>query len=323
MNNILLTSAGRRVSLLRAFQKELKAIGITSKVFATDLYPEFSAACQIADGFFKVPRVTEPDYIEALLDICLNNEIKIIIPTIDTELKVLSLNKEKFKKNNITVIVSDPPLIKKSRDKRLTIELFTELGIHSPKLIDKYNPVFPVFIKPYDGSCSKDIFVVKDETMLMKSHLINDKLIFMEYLEPEDHQEYTIDLYYGKDSELKCSVPRKRIEVRSGEINKGITCKNFLVSFIKEKLNKLNGAMGCITLQVFVNLTNKEVFGIEINPRFGGGFPLSYAAGANYPEWIIREYLMGESIQYYEGWEDSLLMLRYDDEVLVHGSKSL
>ncbi|RTZ49695.1 hypothetical protein EJ377_05105 [Chryseobacterium arthrosphaerae] len=57
--------------------------------------------------------------------------------------------------------------------------------------------------------------------------------------------------------------------------------------------------------------------GIEINPRFGGGYPLSYLAGANYPEWLLKEYFMGHDIPYFEDWEDNLLMLRYDDEVLV------
>ena len=113
-------------------------------------------------------------------------------------------------------------------------------------------------------------------------------------------------------------MPRKRIFVRSGEINKGVTRKNQIVAFLKEKLNFIEGAIGCLTIQVFFNKISEEIIGIEINPRFGGGFPLSYLAGANFPKWIIDEYLLNKNISYNDDWEDNLLMLRYDDEVLVH-----
>jgi carbamoyl-phosphate synthase large subunit len=146
--------------------------------------------------------------------------------------------------------------------------------------------------------------------------------MFMEYLEKEEYEEYTIDMYYGKDNLVKCIVPRKRIAIRSGEINKGLTCKNLLVPFLKERLGYIKGAIGCLTLQVFLSKNSERIIGIEINPRFGGGFPLSYLAGANYPGWLIQEYYYHKEINYTEDWEDQLLMLRYDDEILIHGYKS-
>lgn len=118
---------------------------------------------------------------------------------------------------------------------------------------------------------------------------------------------------------MKCIVPRKRIFVRSGEINKGVTHKNEIVSYLEKKLPFIKGAKGCLTMQFFLNNTTKRIVAIEINPRFGGGFPLSYLAGANFPKWIIEEYMLGNQISFFEGWENNLLMLRYDDEVLVHG----
>jgi carbamoyl-phosphate synthase large subunit len=144
--------------------------------------------------------------------------------------------------------------------------------------------------------------------------------MFLEYLDPKEHIEYTVDLYYDRHSELKCVVPRQRIEVRGGEVSKGVTRKNFLVKYLPEKMNRLEGARGCLTLQVFVNTQSSKVTGIEINPRFGGGYPLSYLAGANFSKWIIDEYFFNKKIDYFDGWEDNLLMLRYDDEVLVHGA---
>ncbi|MBI9070762.1 MAG: ATP-grasp domain-containing protein [Melioribacteraceae bacterium] len=319
--NILITSAGRRVSLVRSFQKELKEKFEDGKVFTTDMVPELSSACNISDKYFAVPRVTSADYIDILLNICLKNSVKMVVPTIDTELMILAENKELFKSKGIEVIISDKRLIKICRDKRLTHNLFDELNIKRAKDIDKNNPNFPLFIKPFDGSCSKDIYVIENKSMLIDYHTENEKLMFLEYLDPKDHTEFTLDLYYDKNSKLKSVVPRKRIEIRSGEINKGITKKNDLIGFVKEKLSVLDGAVGCITLQLFVNNRTNEKYGIEINPRFGGGYPLSYLAGANYTKWLIEEYFEEKEIYYFDAWEDNLLMLRYDHEVIVRNAK--
>ena len=112
-------------------------------------------------------------------------------------------------------------------------------------------------------------------------------------------------------------MPRKRIFVRAGEINKGVTEKNVLLGFIKKHLSVIEGAVGCLTMQFFVARDSKRVIGIEINPRFGGGFPLSDAAGAHYPKYLIEEYLLDKELSYFEDWEDHLLMLRYDEAVFV------
>lgn len=316
-NNILITSAGQRVSLVRAFQKELKKYDEEAKVYTVDLNPILAPACHVSDGYKKVSRATSDDYISDLLSICAKWKIKLIIPTIDTELKILSANKALFEKEGITPIVSSKDFIKACRDKRIINSFFEDSGIPIPRSIDKDKPTFPLFIKPYDGSLSKDIFLIKDESDLTEYHMTNPKLMFMEYVDPESHDEYTVDCYYNKQNELSCVVPRKRIFVRAGEVNKGVTHKNEIVSFVKEKLGKIEGAVGCLTMQFFFNSATKHIIGIEINPRFGGGFPLSYLAGANYPKFLIEEYILGKEISYFEDWEDNLLMLRYDDEILV------
>lgn len=143
----------------------------------------------------------------------------------------------------------------------------------------------------------------------------------MEYVDRNEYDEFTVDMYYGRDHHLKCIVPRKRITVRAGEVNKGKTIHNEVVSCMKEKMEYIGGAVGCLTTQVFLNRSNGHIIAIEINPRFGGGYPLSYLAGANYPDYLIREYFLNEEIAYSEDWERDLLMLRYDAEVLVHEDK--
>ncbi|PSR53994.1 carbamoyl phosphate synthase large subunit [Adhaeribacter arboris] len=315
--NILITSAGRRVSLVRAFKNELKVFFPDSQVFTSDMNPKLSAACNVSDGYFKMKSVAEASYINDLLELCLDQNIKLVVPTIDTELQVLANHKDNFAKQGIHVIVSSSDFISKCRDKRKINQFFEQSGIPIPAAIDKQNPTFPLFIKPYDGSLSADIFLVRGPEELTHYHMTNEKLLFMEYIDKTEHDEYTVDMYYGKDNEVKCIVPRRRIEIRGGEISKGITCKNIIVPYLKEKIGYIAGAVGCLTVQVFLNKNNNQIYGIEINPRFGGGFPLSYQSGANYPGWLIKEYLLNESISYTDNWSNNLLMLRYDDEVLV------
>lgn len=315
--NILITSAGQRVSLVRAFQKELKTLFPESKVYTVDLNPILAPACQVSDGYKTVGRVTEQNYIKELISICKEWNVKLIIPTIDTELLVMSANKSLFMEHEIVPIVSDLSFVEKCRDKRIINKFFVENGIEIPQSIEKNKPVFPLFIKPYDGSLSKDIFLIKEESELTSYHLSNPKLMFMEYINPEYYDEYTVDTYYDKRGKLKCAVPRKRIFVRSGEINKGVTHKNEIVTYLKSKLSHVDGARGCLTIQFFFNKSTKRIIGIEINPRFGGGYPLSYLAGANFPRWIIEEYVLQQDISFFDTWENNLLMLRYDDEILV------
>lgn len=317
--NVLITSAGQRVALVRAFSIELKKRFPEAKVFTTDMVPELSAACNVSDKYFKVKRVTDPSYIDDLITICKNHDIKMIVPTIDTELLVLSQNQERFHEHEIHTMVSSFDFVSICRDKRKTNSFFETNQITVPQSVNKLNPVFPLFIKPYDGSLSSDNFIIRKKEELTDYHMQNEKLMFMEYLDKSEYDEYTIDMYYNRHGELKCLVPRKRIHIRAGEINKGLTCKNEIMDYLKLSIGKIEGAKGCITGQFFLNRNTGRMVGIEINARYGGGYPLSYRAGANYPGWMIEEYFQGKSMEYFDNWEDKLLMLRYDDEVLVHG----
>ena len=316
-HNILITSAGQRVALVRGFQETLKRFFPDGKVYTTDMNPKLAPAAYVSDGCFEVPRCTSEDYIESLLTICLGNDIGLIVPTIDTELAVLSANKEIFANQGIFVSVSDYEFVMMCRDKRNTGEFFEKHGIRVPKPIDKYHPSFPMFAKPYDGSLSTNLHYIKNAEELTAEILNDPKLLFMEYIDKEVYKEYTVDMYYGKDNKVKCIVPRERIKIRAGEINKGLTEKEPLTSYLYERLETIEGCVGCICIQVFLNPSSDDVVGIEINPRFGGGYPQTYAAGGNYAEYLIREYFLGEEIQYKDDWKDHLLMLRYDDAVYV------
>lgn len=321
--NILITSAGRRVSLVKSFQKELKKIDPNAKVYASDSSPILSSACQVADNFFKAPLLDDSSYFNILLDLCKAHNICLIVPTIDTELLELAQNRDRFREHGIEVVISSAEFVSKCRNKRLIHEFFKDHKINVAKEYSKDNYTLPLFIKPIDGSRSIDNFIVLSKEDFTEYHFSNDKLMFLEYLDHECYDEFTCDLYYGKDNKLKCVVPRKRIEVRDGEVYKALTSNNAIVPYIKKNLSHIDGVVGCLTAQFFLHKTDEErIVGIEINPRFGGGYPLTYLSGANFSKWIIEEYLLGKSIDdKFDVWEDNLLMVRYDAEVLVHGYK--
>lgn len=317
--NILITSAGKRVSLVNLFKKELICFFPKAKVYTTDMNPDLAPAGYVSDNCFQVPRVTDPSYLDLLIQLCTEHQIGLIIPTIDTELLLLAENKEKLQQNGITAIVSSLDFVTACRDKRNSNALFQSLDIRVPEPRDKNHPVYPMFAKPYDGSLSKDLFVIRNEQELTPEIMNHSKLIFMEYIDKTLYKEYTVDLYYGKDNQLKCIVPRERIEIRAGEINKGRTRKNHLVQYLKERMGFIPGVVGCICIQLFYREEDQDVVAIEINPRFGGGYPMSYHAGANYPKYIIQEYLLNQNVAYFEEWKDNTLLLRYDTEIVVYG----
>lgn len=319
MKNILITSAGRRVSLVNIFKQYAKIIDRDIKVFTADMNPIMAAACYVSDAFFELPKITSSEYIEKLIETCKSHSIGIIIPTIDTCLPILARNKQRFASEGIQVIVSDNDFVDLCCDKRKTFRFFEAHGIRCPKMIDVNNPKFPMFAKPYDGSSSKDIHTIMTDKDLSDSIKNNPKLMFMELLDKAEYKELTVDMYFGRDNNVKCIVPRERIEVRGGEVSKGITRKNYLVDFLKEHFEHLPGVIGCICIQLFYRERDRNIFGIEINPRFGGGYPLSFHAGANFPLFILKEYLRKEEINYSDSWEGNTIMLRYDAEIITHG----
>ena len=316
-SNILILSAGRRVELVQAFQAEVRKRGLTSRLFATDMNPALSAACQIADEAIAVPRVTDPGYHDLLLEICLQHDIGLVVPTIDTELLGLAVDRERFASHGVHLVISDRMLIETCRDKRQTSDLFGRLGIGVPSLYDREALHFPCFAKPWDGSRSVGAILVPTREAVTPAMLRDPKLMFMEYIDGT-HVEYTVDAYYDRDGALCCMVPRQRLEVRDGEINKGVTRRGHVYDYLIDRLGKVEGARGCLTVQLFAREDGGRYAALEINPRFGGGYPLSYAAGAHYPGWLIDEYLLGQSVAFFDDWEADLLMLRYDAKVLVH-----
>ena len=315
-SNVLILSAGRRVSLVKAFQQAMIDLNLNSQVICADMNPTRAAACHIADSQITLPHCLADNYISSLLSHCIAHNIAMVIPTIDTELKTLAHHKAMFAEKGITLVVSDIKLVTQCRDKRLTNALFREIGFPVPECYSLTEIKFPCFAKPISGSLSQDIRILASQNELDTWNVDHNAMMFMEIVPYTEFDEFTIDIYFDSSGQLKCIVPRQRLEVRGGEVSKALTVKS-LVTLIKPVMEKIQGAFGCLTLQVFKHKSTDALFGIEINPRFGGGFPLSNLAGAKYPQWLIEDVILNQNRAYFDEWKDQLMMLRFDGEVIV------
>ncbi len=277
--NILITSAGRRGKLVLAFQKELQAAMPAGKIYAADAQPDMSVACQLAHDSFLVPRADDPAYAPQLLKLCMSHDIGLVVPMIDPELPVLVRWRNEFSEHGVITAVSDAEFVDMSRDKRETARWFLKRGLQIPRAVNPRDATeFPLFAKPFDGSCSKGARVIADASQLTPSLLEESRLMFTEYLPPVEYDEYTLDMYFSDNGTLKCVVPRLRLETRGGEVSKGRTARIPALPMLRKCFDVVAGARGCITMQIFVHRRSQAVYGIEINARFGGGYPLSYEA---------------------------------------------
>jgi carbamoyl-phosphate synthase large subunit len=316
MKNVLILSAGRRVSLYKFFNKELNNINFKYKVFCGDSNIKYSAAANFSKNHIKLKPIKDKKFIENLKFLCIKYNVRLVIPTTDLELIKLSNNQNEFRKKNIELLISKNDFIKQTNNKLFTEIVFKTIGLRYPKIYSNINKIkFPAYAKPVQGSSSKNNYIIKNMYDFEYCKNKYNDLIFMKYYNSKLFTEYTLDLYYDKKETLKCLVARERIETKDGEVSKSKTNKK-LSKLLWNKFSLLKNARGPITAQIFVNNKNNEVIAIEINARFGGGYPLSYYAGANYVKYILKEYIQNKQVFKNMSWKNNLLMLRYDDEII-------
>ena len=315
--NILISCIGRRVSLLNSLKKAAKALKLDAKFIGTDT-TQLSAAMQLCDVKEIVKPVTKPGYLKQLLGIVKKHRVKLVIPTIDTDLLLLAKNKGKFARLGCTVLISAPEVIEICQDKRKTYRFLKAGGFETPETVSYSSAManksleYPCFLKPWDGFASRGNVIVKNRMELAFFGKRVPNCIVQPFI---DGTEYTCDAYVDFDMNVRCVVPRKRIETRAGEVSKGQTCKNTrIISRVAEAVKRLGAGPGVITIQVILTADNKVRF-IEINPRFGGGVPLSIKAGANFPKWLLQEFTGIKPNIKFKAFKDNLIMLRYDGEV--------
>jgi carbamoyl-phosphate synthase large subunit len=326
--SILFTCIGRRVSLLNAFRKAAKQLRIDTVFIGAEKTP-LSPALQLCDKAYLVKSTQHAKYIDELLEIVRKNRVKLLVPTVDLDLKVLANNIDRFEKLGCKVLVSTPKVIDICQDKRKTYNFMINNDFDTPlsisptaalkraKLRSKDKKLnWPCFLKPWDGYASRGTAKVNNTEELTFFAKRIPNCIVQEYIEGT---EYTCDVYVDFDMNVRCVVPRKRIEVRTGEVSKGMVVKNKkIMKKAAQVVTTLKAGPGVITIQLFFRKDRKIKF-IEVNPRFGGGVPMSIKAGADFPKWILQELLKRKNDISFDNFTDGLTMLRYDAEVWLDG----
>ena len=245
-------------------------------------------------------RTTHPEYIRQLLSIVRRYAVNLLVPTVDLDLRLLAENKPRFEELGCRVLVSDPDVIDMCQDKRRTFDFLMKNGFDSPATMSVRTALaadrrgelkWPCFLKRWDGYAGRDNAVARDRSELRFFAKRIPNAICQEFIEGI---EYTCDAYVDFDMRVRCVVPRRRIEIRSGEVSKGRVVKNTdIMSQARRVVELLGAGPGVITVQLFVTNDGRIRF-TEVNPRFGGGAPLSIQAGADFPKWVLQE-LTGQS----------------------------
>lgn len=314
--NILILSAGRRVELVQSFQKAAKRLNLKSNVVAGDC-SETAPAIYFADRRAILPRINEDNYVDEIINVCKREGIRLVIPTIDTDLLLLSEERERIEsESGAVVLISSTEVISICRDKINTQKFLEENGFKIPKMyseeeLNSENLQFPLFIKPKSGSSSINTFKVNNlEELTTYRALINGPIVqdFME------GKEFTVDVFLDFEGNLITVVPRLRMATRSGEISKGKIVKDREIIEDIKRLVEILKPIGHITVQLMK--TNKGIEYIEINPRFGGGAPMSIQSGADSCENLYR-LLMGQNLVYNENYRDNIMFFRFDNSVCV------
>ena len=329
--NLLLTSIGKRIQLIEHLKTRFRVIGVNASLQ--------NPARHFLDGFYQIPRCKEDGYVETLLKICREEKIDLLIPLFELEFSYLNAARDRFEEIGVKLILSEKPVIDICNDKMRTAAFFEKYGIPAPhtfspmemeELMSRDNRhiipsdgcerktcSYPLIIKPLDGMGSEGVFRISNRKELE---------FFKDYVKKPILQscatgtEYTIDALCDLQGNPVYIVPRIRLEVRSGEVTKSRTFKQEIVIRETEKLlealNKEGRVIGPMTIQCFLEEngeSEKKPEFIEINPRFGGGVPLSFAAGADYAD-ALKKMCEGIQLIYQKDFSE-LTMMRYDQAV--------
>lgn len=312
--NILFTCAGRRTYLLNYFRENLSK---GDKIIATDM--QLSApALQVADIRLQVPSVDTPDYVDITLGICEKYEVTVLISLNDLELPILAKNKSRFERIGVHAIVSDSEIITICFDKYKTAQWVESIGLLSPRTYISVASVkealsmgligFPLFMKPRWGSGSIGLETVSDMNELVTTYELLKKKIKRTILSAVSVEEENIIVQekltgaeFGLDvmndlegNNIAVSVKRK-LAMRAGETDKAVTVDIPEVGEMGRKIGRSLRHIGNLDVDI-MQRDNGDYCVLELNPRFGGGFPFSYEAGVNMPKAII-EWVKGNKVE--------------------------
>lgn len=317
--NILILSAGTRNKVVQYFKKELEGKG---NVVATDC-SNLAPAIYEADKFYIVPRIDADNYLDVILDICQKENIDTLISLIDPELSLISKNIERFKAIGVKPIVSDYSKVEMCFNKYDMYKFLTENNFKTAKsYINKeefYKDLengkisFPVFVKPVKGSASININKVTSKEELDVLWNMSDDLMIQEFM---NGQEYGVDTYIDMISgEPVLIFLKKKIKMRAGETDKSLSVKNETLFELVKQFTKKAGFKGIIDIDIFE--VNGEFYISEVNPRFGGGYPFAYEAGANVPKMIVNNIEGRVNEAEIGNYKENVYMMKYNEIKVV------
>ena len=285
--NLLFVSAGRRVELLRLFRKAYDELGLEGRLLATDVDP-LAPALQEADARFLTPRVDDPEFVPILAGICRSESVSLVFPLIDPAIPVLAGRRAEFEAAGARLAVVPVEAAERTRDKWKFSLWLDSIGLPTPptwlpgELPSALS--YPLFVKPRFGSAGRQSFRVDtaDELSFYLSRV--DRPLVQSFV---DGTEVTNDVFCSLDGDVWAVVSRRRIEVRWGEVHKGVTVRDPELLQACAKMARALGAIGPITIQCLVD-RGRPLF-TEVNARFAGGMPLAVAAGVPAPAWYLRQ----------------------------------
>jgi carbamoyl-phosphate synthase large subunit len=317
--NVLITAASRRVPLVRAFRNSVERLG-RGRVVTTDINP-MSPALYFGHKHHIVPLTTDKYYIPIIESICDAEDVNLVVPTIDDELPIFGRTLHRFEQVGIEVAVSSERTSNICNDKYETYLFCKENGINTTETrlaaavrFDELR--YPVYIKPRFGRGSVNVFLVHNETQLR---------LFLDYVPDAIVQdelpgtEFTVDVLSDFNGRVLSIVPRERLVIRAGVSDKGITRKNEeVIAFAKHVSERLR-IVGPANIQC--KYDGREVSLIEVNPRFSGGIPLTIAAGADFPSWLVQ-LKGGVAVAPQIGkFEDGLAMMSFEESIFAKESE--
>jgi carbamoyl-phosphate synthase large subunit len=317
MVNVAFSSAGRRVELLKAFRDAYRNLGLTGNIIALDVDP-LAPALQVADRAYIVPRLQEASFVPALIEICVRDKVQLIFPLTDRDIPILASRREEIERTDAKVVVVSSEAAQMTADKWLTIQFFQRLGLPTPQSwipsgLDPERASYPLFIKPRMGSAGKGTYKVESRHELaFFTEYVSDPIV-QEYL---SGPEVTSDVICDLDGDLLGVVCRQRIEVRWGEVAKGVTIHNSEIIEGCARIARELPSVGPITVQCFLEKGRPRF--TEINARFAGGVPLGIRAGLDAPRLLLaRAAHLPVQIPPLGSYSVGLYMTRFDDSLFL------
>ena len=321
--NILFTSVGRRSYLVKYFKK---ALGEKGEIHAANS-SKISPAFLYADHTVITPLIYNDEYIPFLLDYCRNNQIRAIISLFDVDLPILSKNKNLFEKQGIKVIVSNQDIIDICNDKWKTFNFLKNNGFNVPKTyIDLKNVrlelanntlAFPLILKPRWGMGSIGIYQADNEIELeilynkIKREIMDTYLKYESSIDVENSvliqeklqgKEYGIDIINDLEGNYRNTICKLKYAMRSGETDCAMTVYNEELKSLGEQISGKLHHIANLDVDIFEH--GNQFYVLEMNARFGGGYPFSHQAGVNLPlaiiKWLTGEKVSKELLEYKE-----------------------